>query len=185
MKRLLLLLLFTSLSLTALAQDNPVLSLDGLEEFKLGQKPPTNSQFEGLTFQRNETTEMAEGEEYRMVTLKFYLNGHYLGKARLDDEGRIDEFRIVDPLVRYEGGFAVGSTWDEIQRVFPRVELHYTYVMDKILAESPPNPGFQVLFETSQYSGKSKLEGEFQQLSENDLKAEAPAEALRLYWVKK
>ncbi len=181
MKRFGLLILFLSLSLSALAQDPPVLTLEGLEEFKIGQKPPASSALEGFTFQRLESVEMQEGTEYRVEHLKFYQDGRYLGKARLDDSGEIDEIMIVDPLVRYEGGFAVGSTWDEIQRVFPRVELHYTYVMGKIMAESPPNPGFQVLFETSEYAGKGRLDGEYQKLAESDLKGDAKATILRLF----
>ena len=173
-----LLCLFTLLP--GAAQDLPVLSPDGLEEFKLGATPPKESQFEGLTAQKIETTEWQEGEEYKLTLLKFYLNGHYLGKGRLE-EGKLAEIPVVGPKVRYEGGFAVGSTWDEIQRVFPGPQLHFTYVSDRLFAASEYQDGVQVNFSKEDYVGSEELRGEFQNLKEEALKPEAKATSIRVY----
>lgn len=166
--------------LPALAQDLPVLSPDGLEEFKLGAVPPEESAFDGLTAQRVETTEWQEGEEYKITLLKFYLNGHYLGKGRLE-EGNLAEITVVDPKVRYEGGFAVGSSWDEIQRVFPGPTLHYTYVTDRLFAASEYQDGVQVNFSKDDYIGSEDLRWELQSLPETTLKPEAEATSIRVY----
>ena len=180
MKCVLTFLLCFMTLLPALAQDPPVLTPDGLEEFKLGAAPPEQSTFDGLTAQRVETTEWQEGEEYRITLLKFYLNGHYLGKGRLE-EGKLAEVIVVDPKVRYEGGFAVGSSWDEIQRVFPGPQLHYTYVTDRLFADSEYQDGVQVNFSKDDYVGSEELRWEFQNLKEDALKPEARATSIRVY----
>ena len=180
MKLVITLLLCLFLLTPCAAQDLPLLSPDGLEEFKLGEKPPEKSEFEGLTTQIVETTEWEEGEEYHLTYLKFYLDGHYLGKGRID-EGKLAEITIVDPKVRYEGGFAVGSSWDEIQRVFPGPQLHYTYVTDRLFAESEYQSGVQIDFSKEDYVGTEELRWELQKLKEDTLDADAPAKSIRIY----
>lgn len=180
MKFALTLLLCLITLLPGAAQDLPVLSPEGLEEFKLGATPPTESQFEGLTAQKVETTEWQEGEEYKLTLLKFYLNGHYLGKGRLE-EGKLAEITVEDPKVRYEGGFAVGSSWDEIQRVFPGPQLHYTYITDRLFASSEYQDGVQINFSKDDYVGPEDLRWEFQSLKEETLKPGAKATSIRIY----
>lgn len=179
-----LLLLLCHLPIWAQSQgEPPCLSVEGLEDFRLGQKPPIRSSFPGLSALQVETLERREGEVYRHQDLKFFHYGHYLGKGRLH-QGVLEEITLVDPRVRYHGGFAVGSSWDEVQRVFPRVQLHYTYVMDVIFADSPQVPGLQVHFAPRDYVGKRPLEGELTDLPEQSLPAHARVRALRLFLTK-
>lgn len=182
MKRLFLALICTAVCiLPALGQDSPVLTPTGLEEFQVGKTAPSKSAFPGLTTKKVEVVEWEEGEKYENTYLKFFLNGRYLGKAFLVDGKVIREITIVDSAVRYEGGFAVGSTWDEVQRVFPRVELNYTYISEGIYASSEAVPGLQVRFSPADYVGSGPLVGEWKKLNESDLKASSKATMLRLF----
>lgn len=168
------------LFLPSLAEDAPLLTPKGLEAYKLGSPPPDDSGFPGLTAQRVQTKEMQEGEVYEVSWLKFYQDGHYLGKAMLQ-EGKLYEIVIVDAKVRYEGGFAVGSTWDEIQRVFPGPQLHFTYVSDRLFADSEYQEGVQVNFAKEDYVGTEELRWEFQNLKDDALKANAEAQSIRIF----
>ena len=116
MRRTLLFILLLVLTQISLAEDAPSLTSEGLETYKLGQVAPASSDFVGLTTKRVEKVEYAEGEAYRNVYLKFFLHGHYLGRAHLNADGRIHELDIVSSKVRYEGGFAVGDDLESVAR---------------------------------------------------------------------
>lgn len=167
----------------AVAEEFPTLTDQGMEEYKLGAAPPALSKFPGLTMKLHETVEMQEGTKYKVAFLKFYLNGRYLCKATLDDGGRIDEFLVTAPGVRWEHGMAVGNDWGELQRVLPRPKLVYTYVSDTLFASSEEYPNLQ--FQFSKSACKKKLSGEYQVLPESSLPETSKIIGIRLFYAPK
>lgn len=174
-------LLLALLSLPALAQEVPTLHQDGLENYKMGKTPPAKSEFPGLTHTTVVKTESAEGETYKTTYLKFFLQGEYLGKARLDDQGKIDEIVVVSPKVGHDNGYRVGQEYLEAARSFPMGEVIYTYVSDSLFTSSPQLEGLQLFLDKKDYRGKAALEGEYQKIDESDLAASAKITKMRLF----
>lgn len=163
------------------AQDVPGLTSAGLEDYKIGQKAPSRSQFPGLTHKRVVTTESEEGETYTITSLKLFLNGVYLGKARVGDGDVVEEIAIVSPLARHEAGYAVGTPWEEAARSFPMGKIHYTYVSDSLWAESESVGRVQLHFDKADYKGKKELRWEFQEIDESDLAPGTKIKKIRIY----
>ena len=181
MPKILPFLLFLLLT-PVVGQEFPLLTPTGLEDFKVGQRPPAQSSFAGLTTLRQELTEWEEGEAYRNVYLKLFQDGHYLGKARLNKQGVIDEIVIVDPRARYEGGFAVGSTWRDVQRVFPQVGLAHSYLVGAVIASSPQVPGLQAYLEDKYPPEGGRPAAEWAELDESAIPPDARVQSLRLFY---
>lgn len=182
MKYLASLLLFISFVLPSFAEDSPTLTGKGLEEYQMGKPAPSESDFPGLTHLRVQQSSQEEGETVVTTYLKLFLQGRYLGKARLDAEGLVDELTIISPEVRHAAGYSVGQTWDSVARVFPMGKLYYTYISDWLFVESEAVGHLQLHFDKSDYQGSSTLDGELQELHENDLSDEAQLKSIRLYW---
>jgi hypothetical protein len=176
----LLSLFFVSFS-AGLSQDAPDLDSTGLANYKIGSTTPATSGFEGLTHKQVVEVEMAEGESYRVNYLKLFLNGVYLGKARLGDSNEIEELTIVSPLVRHAAGYAVGTTYDTASRSFPEGKLFYTYVSDALWTESNSVGPVQLHFDKSAYKGKEELRWELQEIEEADFDLQAKITKIRLY----
>ena len=181
MKAVSTLCLLFFLSLPVLAQDKPSLTGQGLEDYRIGAKAPAKSNFPGLTHLEQTLKIQEEGETIITKYLKFFQNGRYLGKARLDSRGIIDELRIVSPEVRHEAGYAVGDAWSQVARVFPMGKLYYTYVSDWLFIESKSVGHLQLHFDKKDYRGKKELRFELQELDENDLSNEAKLRWIRIY----
>jgi hypothetical protein len=176
-----LLSFFLTLSSIGLSQDAPAFDASGLANYRIGIGPPAESGFEGLTHKEVVQVEQAEGETYRTNYLKLFLNGIYLGKARLGGSNQIEEITIVSPLVRHEAGYAVGTTFDTASRSFPEGKLFYTYVSDALWTESKSVGPLQLHFDKSAYKGNEELRWELQEIKEADFDLQAKITKIRLY----
>lgn len=162
----------------------PKLTLLGLEDFQLGQRVPSQSAFPGLTSKTYHEEDWDEaGRPITRTQLKLYHNGYYLGRGLLDSQDRLVELEITDWRASYEGNFAPLSSWKHVQTQLTDVKLHYAYMLDSIVAESPELPGLQVHFPTESYRVKSKLKGDFTPLTLAELPGATKATRLRLFWV--
>ena len=65
--------------------------------------------------------------------------------------------------------------------MFPGPQLHYTYVTDRLFADSEYQDGVQVNFSKEDYIGSEDLRWELQTLKEDALKPEAQATSIRIY----
>lgn len=161
----------------------PVLTMRGLEDLRLGAVVPNASTFPGLTFKKFQEDDWEEGKRVTRTTLKLYQDGFYLGRALVDNEGRLAELEFVDWRVVYEAEFAPGSSWQQVRSRLGDAKLHYAYHLDALVAESPDLPGLQVHFATEDYRAKGKLQGEFTPLNIAELPASSKAKKLRLFWI--
>lgn len=181
MKRILLVLVLAVLTLPALGLDGPTLSQDGLENYKIGRTAPATSGLPGLTHKQIVRTETAEGNTYRITYLKLFFNGIYIGKARLDDQGKIDEILVTNPIVHHNNGYHVGQEYLEAARSFPMGEVIYTYVSDTLFTSSRQLEGLQLFLDKRDYRGKAPLEGEYQKINEDELAPGARITEMRLF----
>lgn len=161
----------------------PVLTMRGLEDLRLGAVVPTTSSFPGLTYKTFQEEDWDEGKRVMRTTLKLYQNGYYLGRALVDNEARLVEFEFVDWRVVYESDFAPGSSWQQIRSKLSDAKLHYAYLLDALVAESPDLPGLQVHFSTQDYRAQNKLQGEFTPLNPSELPPNSKANKVRLFWI--
>jgi hypothetical protein len=162
----------------------PRLTLTGMEDFELGQRIPNQSSFPGLTYKTYQEEDWDEsGRSVMRTQLKFYHFGYYLGRGLLDGQGRLVELEITDWRASFEGKFGPASQWKHVQSQLPEVNLHYAYMLDSLVAESPELPGLQVHFPTESYRVQSKLKGDFTPLTLAELPGQSKAIRLRLFWV--
>lgn len=162
----------------------PSLNMQGLEDFQLGAPAPSACSYPGLTYKSFQEEDWDEdGRRFQRTTLKLYHNGFYLGRALLDNQKRIIELEITDWRVAYEGNFAAGSTWKQVKANLSDTKLHYAYMLDALVAESPDLPGLQVHFPTQDYRVQGKLKGDFTALNLAELPIHSKATKMRLFWV--
>ncbi len=162
----------------------PVLTMQGLEDLQLGAPAPSACSFPGLTtksFQEEDWNE--DGRRFVRTSLKLYHNGFYLGRALLDDQKRVIELEITDWRVAYQGNFAPASTWKQVKANLSDTKLHYAYMLEALVAESPDLPGLQVHFPLEAYRVQGKLKGDFTPLNPAELPLHAKATKMRLFWV--
>lgn len=164
--------------------DYPRVSLDGLEDLRLGAPLPAKSTFTGLTYKLFHEPDYDEaGRPTTRAFAKLYHNGFYVGSGMLDSKKRLVELEITDWRVSFQGHFAPASTWSHLRAQLPDVKLHYAYNLDALVAESPDLPGLQVHFDPTLYGTQSKLKGEFTPLALTGIPGSAKASSLRLFWI--
>ncbi len=168
---------------TALAQDPPVLSNHGLEAYRLNEMLPAEDSLPGVSHKVVTVAESAEGMNYNVQYAKIFYKGYYLGRAKLDGEGLIEELEIVSDKVRHQAGYRVGSTWRELQMAITDPTLHYTYVSESLFATSPEIDTVQAHFDTRDYRGKAALSGEYQTLANDALPDNAKIKMIRMFTI--
>ena len=162
----------------------PKVTLDGIEDLKLGAPLPLKSVFPGLVLKTYQEPDYDEsGRPIARSLVKFYHEGFYLGRGMLDGNKRLVELEITDWRVTYDTRFAATSSWKHVQSQLPEVKLHYAYGLDALVAESADLPGLQVHFETSAYGTQSRLTGDFTPLAVTGLPGTAKATKLRIFWI--
>ncbi len=162
----------------------PGVSLEGLEDLRLGATLPAKSSFPGLTFKFYQEPDYDEaGRPMTRTFVKLYHDGFYLGSGMLDAQRRLVELEVVDWRVTFDGRFAPSSTWSHLCGQLPQVKLYYAYNLDALVAECPNLPGLQVHFDPDLYGTKSRLKGEFTPLALTGLPGTAKASKLRLFWI--
>ncbi|MGE0491063.1 MAG: hypothetical protein AB7S38_17785 [Vulcanimicrobiota bacterium] len=176
-----LLILLLLAWLPVLAQDEPNLTKDGLEDFYLGQLPPESSRNPALSYQRFLRKQTREGSPEEIAYLDISFQHHVIAQAILDPDGTIREIVVSAPGVYHEHGFAVGLTWEDVQRVTPNAEVFYTYVSDRIVVDHVDEGNTQLLFTKSDYIGSRRLEGEHQKLGLDDIRPRAVVRSMRTF----
>lgn len=162
----------------------PRVSLEGLEDLRLGAPLPARSSFPGLTFKFYQEPDYDEaGRPTTRSLVKLYHQGFYLGSGMLDSQKRLVELEVVDWRVTFDGRFAPASTWSHLRTQLPQVKLYYAYNLDALVAECPELPGLQVHFEPAFYGTQSRLKGEFTPLALTGLPGATKASKLRLFWI--
>ena len=162
----------------------PKVTLEGLEDLKLGAPLPSKSVFPGLVLKTYQEPDYDEaGRPISRTLVKFYHEGFYLGRGMIDANKRLVELEITDWRVTYDFRFAAASTWKHVQTQLSDVKLHYAYDLDALVAESPELPGLQVHFDTAAYGTQSRLTGDFTPLAVTGLPGAAKATKLRLFWI--